>query len=169
MSLIGILGRGFGSPLKFGLPHDDASVLTRVADCVTSLLNAFDFGLTFTAVRSYPDFDEQLDELDALKVDVVPVSHEKVEDQTRDSLTYLCTVDIGIRQRPVTSDDIDRLILLEEQITQMLDGEKRLVSGDLDATLDSIKVRASYSREFLRQHGQFFSLMRATYYASVDT
>src|SRR5262245_19436785 len=53
----------------------------------------------FTPERSYADWADELDEIDKLKVDVVPIGYDEAELETPVSVGYLCRSHIGVRYK----------------------------------------------------------------------
>lgn len=150
-----------------------SAVLVQVAEAVAAELREHDFGVTFDAIeRNWADFEVELEELNTLRCDVVGVLPE-VDFDTRESLNYVCPVDIVIRKRFGQADqtdcgrieiaEIDRLVLLVEQINELFcdpDG-KRLATFD-SATWKATDIRACASRDHLKKR-MFLGVIRVTY------
>jgi hypothetical protein len=153
-----------------------ASVLASVADAIAAELNATDFGIEFTAVRSYADWDENLGDLDTLHCDVTPFS----VDVSRVSLSeadYKVTIGVLIRKRFATPDaggkikltDIDPLVeLLEKIIEHFMPSQESGQAGRLPTMQDAAwdddsDIKASYSRKVLRGNSQFSGWIHLVY------
>ena len=81
------------------------SVITDIADAVTTSLNAGTFIEDFTAERLHqPSFE--LPELQTLRVSVVPKSVE-IRNATRQHSFFDCAVDVGIQQKIDDDDRVD--------------------------------------------------------------
>jgi hypothetical protein len=144
------------------------SVLIDVADAVTAELNGHVFSQEFTATRTYADWDEQLSTYE-LRSDVVPVASMPTELDTRGSVNYLCSVDIGIRKKLEAGDSdrvdaeiVDPLVRLIEEIHEWTIGKEL----NYDATWESTIFVAAYVPEHLRQNNQFTGIVRVTYSVS---
>lgn len=152
----------------------DAAAIVRVADAVTAAISGNDFGVEFETERSYADWKQALEELDCLRVDVVPVIHNEADVSTRDNrVDYTCQVDVAIRKRfnqsdqnavdgRVANSEIDRLVLLVEQIFEFLTHPDRRRLSD-SITWESAKVLWTCNRKDLRDNRQFTGLVRYTY------
>lgn len=155
------------------------SVMAQVADAVVGELNDAKLSIDITPERSYAEWDEELTELNTLRVDVVPVGLASAELSARNVIGYDVDVDIGIRYRfgpadteagdgRIAIDEIDALVLLVEEIVEYLsdsDNSERRLSDYTSASLAAMQVRATYVREHLRTLGQFTAIIRATYSA----
>src|SRR5688572_11480401 len=100
---------------------DGQAELVKVADgAVTEIAAALEDGLfeglNFKPTRSYADWkDDELEDLDCLNVDVVPVEYVDSSLEDRGSVGYLCSFDIGVREKfspggRIKIAEIDRLI-----------------------------------------------------------
>lgn len=152
------------------------AVLTTIADAITAELAAavrdgkFE-GMQFTPERSYADWDDDLKDLDCLRVDVVPVGHEDASRETRGSLKYDCSIDIGVREKfgaeardkhgRIQVERVDRLALLIEEIHEFF--ISRRLTGLEAAVWVETKIVSSYDREKLRDLGLFVGFVRVTY------
>lgn len=162
------------------------AVLIAVAKAITTELASADFGPAFTPVRNYGSDDLLLDELNELRVDVVPVgmTHQLL---TRGSWEYVCQVDVGVRKRfdgrerdygqgEIPIAEIDSLVELLQRIGEYFAPEtpsqtgRRLTSlpeavwsptGESDNS--GIEFRAACVREHLRENGQYTGIVRLTY------
>jgi hypothetical protein len=156
------------------------ATLTTIADALTAYLNAAGVALSqsFTAVRSYPDFDLELKDLTALRVDVVPVGASSGDAATRGTIQFGQAIDIGIRRKlgssgrdastgRINNATIDPYVQLVEEIAAYL-AMDRLPAAP-DAAWVSTQIRQVYSPQHLREWGQFTSVIRVTYDVEVDT
>jgi len=155
-----------------------------LADAITAVVNtdqaANVFGLSFTAQRSYPTWDDEFSGLKDLAVDVVFVSSNGsdgalAELDSESTLQTEPAIDIAVRKRFQASDresngdlkksSIDPLVKLIEKIYEQLAGDRgqaiALASG-VDANwLDtSIRTHCDYGR--LRQ-GCFLGCVRVRF------
>jgi len=152
------------------------SVLADVSDAVTTDLNldpATNFGVTFTAVRSYGEWDEKLKEgLDDLQCDVVPVRYD--EENLRRSGGYNTTqhhvsCHIALRKRLVratgtelfTLSDIDDLTEALEKIARFFT-VRELSTLDTAAFIES-RIVTPYVRRHLREMDQYTGIVLITY------
>lgn len=135
---------------------------------------------TFTARRSYPDWDDDFKDLDSLSLDVVWVSSDGngavAELDSADTIQTEPSIDIAIRKRFEASDrdsttgrlkntSIDPLVKLVEQIYELFVGAREtpitLASGLVANWVDcTIKTHCDYGR--LRQ-GYFLGVVRIRY------
>lgn len=149
-----------------------SAVLVQVAEVVAGEIRDHNFGLTFDVERNWADFDVELEEIGKLRCDVVGVVHAGSELDDRGSTNYKCPVDIVIRKRFGQNDqtdcgrievaEIDRLVLLVEQIHEFLCSEDMRRLGDFDATWESTEIRACASRVHLQKR-MFLGVIRVTY------
>ena len=149
-------------------------VLEKVATGVTSALAGGAFSQTFTAERSYADWELPLDDAaaDALRVDVVPVNNPETDLETRGQVNYKAAADIVVRKKlnipeqdPSTGRiaiaQIDALVAFVLEIHQFFLAA-RLASYD-SAVWDKTEIRAAYIAKHLRQHRQFTGIVRVTF------
>ena len=118
--------------------------------------------------RSYADWDEKLEDLDELRIDVVPSGIES-QLEHRGQLAYRVSTDIGVRQRfgQVSQDintgriqlaTVDRLALLTEQIHEYFTTDR--LTDYLAAVWISTEYRVPFLREHLRELRQFTAIIR---------
>jgi hypothetical protein len=153
-----------------------AAVLIEVADGVTAelltALNADTFSeVTFVPERSYADWDEDLSDLDCLHVDVVPVAYEDTSLDARESVGYVCSVDVVIRKKfsqkyrtqdgKIDKSEVDSLVLLVEEIHEYLC--KIRLTDYTEAVWRETVIRSAYSREHLRMMSMFFGVVRVSF------
>lgn len=156
------------------------AVLVDVAEAVKDeLASITGLVLAITPERSYADWDEKLEDLSTLRVDVVPVNVGETELEARGETRFLCHTDIGIRYRfapeerdsngRVTVSEIDDLLLLLEQFHDHFvnNGEGRRLGTYLAAAWQETNVRTWYVREHLRELGQYTGILRVSYEAVV--
>jgi len=167
-----------------------SAVPILLADALTTVINtaqaANQLGtLSFTAVRSYPDWDDDFKDLKALEVDVVPVTSagDLVELDTERTINSDPAVDICVRKRFEPGDketsgakagrlkktSVDPLVRLVEQIHELL-SEDRLftavaLSGGCHANWIEATVRTYCDYARLRQ-GVFLGVVRIRYNVS---
>jgi len=135
------------------------SVITDIADAVTTSLNAGTFIEDFTAERLHqPSFE--LPELQTLRVSVVPKSVE-IRNATRQHSFFDCAVDVGIQQKIDDDDRVDELLVLAEEIADHL-RLKRLTEYPQAAWV-AIDHDPVVSSEHLDQHRQVTSVLTVTY------
>ena len=159
-----------------------AAELVLVADAITTeLANATfaDLGWTFEPERSYADWASDIEELNGLHVDVVPVTYEENELDTEGSVGYLCTVDIGVRlwftqtergaKKRVDRAKVDRLILFIQELNEFFCKDRgRSLTEYPTAAWEKTKIRAAYSRKHLAKHKMFLGLIRVSYTVTKD-
>jgi len=164
----------------------DPAELVRVADAITTELTTAQTGGVFVGLedfapeRSYADWANDLDALEGLKVDVVPVSYEQTELVDRGTIGYLCSADVGVRkwfdrsqqgaQNRITRSAIDRLVLFIQELHEFFckppDGIGRRLATYESAVWQETKIRVTYSRKHLHSHRMFLGIVRVQY--SVD-
>lgn len=159
-----------------------------LADAVTAVINtaeaASTFGISFTARRSYPDWDLAYEDLVATAVDVVFVSGqasggELIELDSADSLNYEPSVDVCVRHRFGPSDreantgrllnaSVDPLVKLIEQLHEVLaagrDTELTIGTG-IEANWIDSNVRTYVNQRRLRE-GMFEGVVRVNFNVS---
>ena len=160
MSLLGLLGRGFGSTeVVPPLPVVDP-LLLQVAEAVRYEINLGNYSQSVTAVRYYqPRFE--LAEMETLHVSVVPRS--MTEKQLSRALTaYDCTIDVGIQQRSTMDQTtLDALTKLVAEIAQRLHTVK--LSALPEARLMQVVNEPVFAPEHLDELRQFTSVLSARY------
>lgn len=153
-----------------------AAVDIDIADAVKDALEAGAFSVAIEPVRSYAEWDEALEDLNTLHVDVVPVqTGPATELETRGEVEYTCEIDIGVRYRFGTSEsesstgrvaveEVDRLKLLVQEIAEffMTDRFDDATAGVWQET----EIKLGWSRKHLRQMRQFFGFVRLTFLAT---
>lgn len=172
------------------------AVSVQVAEAIRAEIEAADFGLDFLLERSYAEWDEELEELDVLRVDVVPHFAAKLEQQDRAASLWSVSVDVGVRKKfgqqhrtssgRIDVSKIDDLVLLTEQIgehfcpTGTLAGRLPDVSGaawesspgampgETGSMQSGTDFRALFNRDHLRRLAQFTSIVRLNYQVTKD-
>jgi hypothetical protein len=158
-----------------------------LADAITAVINtdqqADMFGQEFTAIRSYPTWDDDFKDLPSLAVDVVPVSSAinggvLAELDSESTIETEPAIDIAVRKRFQPSDrdvsgrlknaSIDPLVKLVEKIYEQLAGDRMqamtLATGIHANWLDtSIRTYCDYGK--LRE-GVFIGVVRMRYNVS---
>jgi hypothetical protein len=136
------------------------STLVKIADAVTTMLNAGGFGQTFTAERFYrPVFE--LKDMGVLHVSVAP--HRlaiEAHDRGRDQHTY--AIDIGVQKRLSTEQapEIDALVDLVEQITDRF--RHAILAIDPPAHVVKCENDPVVAAEHLENMRQFTSVVTLT-------
>lgn len=153
-----------------------ASIQESAAAAIEAALNtgsqAGSFVQRFIAEWSFGDFDVELEDLDALRVDVIPAGfRDDTALEDRSSLAYYVQTDIGIRKRfsteQVDSGRIPRATiaplaqLVEEIAEYTMPAE---LSGYTSAQFESIEILQPYIRAHLRQFRQFTGVVRVVHY-----
>lgn len=157
------------------------AVSIKVADAVVDELNGHDFGVAFTAERSYADWDEKLEDLGTLHVDVVPVGGVQMDLESVSSVDFKCPFYIVIRKRFGSSDadgdgdlslaSIDALVDLTQAIAlffmPMQPGKTgRELQDYQDAVWEKSEIESLYMRNHLRHNDQYTGIVRTTYRVS---
>ena len=157
----------------------DQAELVKIADAITTKLAAAQVagrfvGLeTFTPVRSYADWKKDLEELDALQVDVVGLSYDECGLDTRGSVGYLCTSHVGVRRwfpssqvqsgGRINRDKIDRLVLFVQELNEFFcDLNGRRLDAYPEAAWQATKILTTFNRKHLRDHRMFFGLLKVS-------
>src|SRR5262245_38503360 len=164
----------------------DEAELIKVADGIVAELKAAQVAgqfigvASFTPERSYADWADELDTMDDLRVDGVPIGYDEVELETPVSVAYLCRSHIGVRFKFPRSESegannrikkatIDRLVLFVQEIDSLLRKEQhRRLTSFQDASWQEGKIVSTYSRAYLRDKRMFFGLLRVSYAVSKD-
>lgn len=152
----------------------DAS-LVYVGEMVKAAIESRDFGLPFTIERNYADFDEELQDISPLKVDVVPFRHSAAEMESHKNLSYEIDTDICIRRlfglpdadpdQRISKESIDRLVKFTEDIHEFLMA-RRLTQGELaQANWGEARLLWCPNKRHLRRR-QFTGLIRVTHQIS---
>lgn len=159
MSLLGILGRGFGMVAATPPPLVDP-LLLQVADAVTYEINQGAYSQPVSAVRYYqPHFE--LAEMDQLHVSVVPRSIAEKQ-LSRALVSYDCGIDVGIQQRsPLDQTSLDGLTKLVAEIAERLRSTRLSVLPD--ARLMQIANEPVFAPVHLGELRQFTSVLALTY------
>jgi len=166
-----------------------SAVPILLADALTTVINtaqaASQLGSqSFTAVRSYPDWDDDFKDLKALEVDVIPVTSagDLVELDTERTINSDPAVDIVVRKRFEPGDketsgakagrlkktSVDPLVRLVEQIHELLSEDRFTavaLSGGYHANWLEATVRTYCDYARLRQ-GVFLGVVRVRYNVS---
>jgi len=160
MSLLGILGRGFGGAAAPPPPPLVDPLLLQVADAVTYEINLGSYSQSVIAVRFYqPRFD--LKEMDQLHVSVVPRSITEKQ-LSRALVSYDCRIDVGIQQRsPMDQPTLDALTTLVAEIAERLRTHK--LSLLPEARLVQLNNEPVFAPDHLDELRQFTSVISATY------
>lgn len=154
------------------------ALIITAADAVTSAINqaatdgAWSIGSSFTAVRTYADWDEELKGETGLLVDVVPVFDPATDLETRGQMVYMIDVDVGVRKcfgvseqdsgtQRITVAKVDELVLFIEQINDHFAADRFAAVADL--AWKGTEIRACYNREHLRTLRQFTGIVRLTF------
>ena len=166
-----------------------SAVPILLADALTAVVNtaqqASQLGtLSFTAVRSYPDWDDDFKDLKALEVDFIPVTSagDLVELDTERTINSDPAVDIVVRKRFEPGDKetsgakagrlkktaVDPLVRLVEQIHELFSEDRFTavsLSGGHHANWTDATVRTYCDYARLRQ-GVFLGVVRVRYNVS---
>ncbi len=172
------------------MPDLDPAVLVKVSDGITVEVNAalgagVFTGLQFKAESSYADFqDDELDDLDCLKVDVVPVGYTRTELDDRSSVLNVTASDIAVRKkfseaqltqsRRIKKSEIDRLVLFVQELHEFFlrpDADEGVPIGTRltafpEATWRETNIRTTFSRRHLRDLKMFLGVIRVSYEVS---
>ena len=153
-----------------------AAVDLEIADDIVAALEVAALSKDIEPVRSYAEWDEALEDFDALHVDVVPLqTGPAIELDDRGSLEYTCEIDIGVRYRfgaleqdsqtgRVDLAELDRLKLLIQEIAEYF-AEDRFSSSPY-AVWQATEIKLGWSRKHLRTMRQFFGFVRLTFLAT---
>lgn len=166
-----------------------SAVPILLADALTTVINtaqaAAQFGSqAFTAVRSYPDWDDDFKDLKALEVDVVPVTSagDVVDLDSAATISSEPSVDIVVRKRFEPGDKetsgpkagrlkktaVDPLVLLVQQIHELLSEDRPTavaLTGSFYANWLDTTVRTYCDYKKLRE-GFFLGVVRVRYEVS---
>lgn len=151
-----------------------ASRAAQVADAVTDAINAATWSMPFRAERSYADWDDELQTLDRLRVDVVPRFDPTIELDTRATNGWELAIDIGVRKRfdiaqqnqvegKIKLADIDALVELVESLGEMFIPDRLAGLDAIGAVWIATSIPALYVRDHLRMWTQFTGFVRHTF------
>lgn len=155
-----------------------AAVDIDIADAVKDALVAgVSFGgVAVPAIRSYAEWDEALEDLNTLHVDVVPLqTGPGTSLEARGEVEYTCEIDIGVRYRfgtadqelttgRVDTDKVDALKLLVQTIAEFFMTDR--LADTHTASWQETEIKLGWSRKHLRQMRQFFGFVRLTFMAT---
>jgi len=160
MSLLGLLGRGFGAAGVTPPPPLVDPLLLQVAEAVTYEINLGSYSQSVTAVRFYqPRFN--LAEMDTLHVSVVPRSITEKQ-LSRALVSYDCGIDVGVQQRsPMDQPTLDALTKLVAEIADRL--RNNPLTAMPDARLIQLNNEPVFALDHLDELRQFTSVLSATY------
>lgn len=160
MSLLGLLGRGFGAAGVMPPPPLVDPLLLQVADAVTYEINLGSYSQSVSAVRFYqPRFN--LADMDVLHVSVVPRSISEKQ-LSRALTTYDCGIDVGIQQRsPMDQATLDALTKLVAEIADRL--RNNPLTALPDARLMELNNEPVFAPDHLDELRQFTSVLTVTY------
>lgn len=163
-----------------------SAVPILLADALTTVINtaqaAAQLGSqAFTAVRSYPDWEDDFKDLKALEVDVVPVTSagDVVDLDSVGTISSEPSVDIVVRKRFEPGDKetsgakagrlkktaVDPLVLLVQQIHELLSEDRTTavtLTGSVYANWLDTTVRTYCDYKKLRE-GFFLGVVRVRY------
>ena len=138
-----------------------SAIPMMLADALTTVINtaqaASELGSqTFTAVRSYPDWDDDFKDLKGLEIDVVPVTSagDLVDLDTVGTINTEPSVDVVLRKRFEPGDKetagakagrlkktaVDPLVRLVEQIHELFSGDRATDRRRIDVRV-SVQIR----------------------------
>lgn len=154
------------------------SELVAIAEAVTKAINEATLSQEATAILhdiqaedSFAEWDDMLEDLNVLHVDVVPVDDETTL-AGRGNTAHRCSVDVAIRKRFDAKDQdpqtgrikrerIKELVGLLEEIAEIFAG-KRLEYYE-PAAWAATRNTAMYSRKHLRENRQYTGISRLTF------
>ena len=137
------------------------SLISDIADAVTTELNAGTFSLSFTAERHYLARFE-LKQLGTLRVPVVPKA-TTIETAARRQAQHDVQIDVGVLQKLQAADnsEIDELVTLVEELADHF-RLQRLASYP-NAIWTRTENEPIYSHEHLERMRQFSSVLTLTF------
>jgi hypothetical protein len=154
------------------------SEMVTIAEAVTSTINDATLTEASELVRygieaedSFADWDDLLEDLGVLHIDVVPASDETML-AARGNTAHQVAVDVAVRKRfdacdqdpdtgRIKREKIKELVDLLEEIAEIFTG-KRMAdyeNGRWQATM----ITAPYSRRHLRENRQYHGVARLTF------
>ena len=151
------------------------SVIVSQAEAVLDAVKAMTgLVLTFDIERNYADFDIELPDLSALRLDVSPVRHVTAEMETRGHIGYETEIDVCIRRKFAEDDQdpdqrlsieaIDRLVKFTENVHAQL--VAAALADENDSLWSDAKLLWCPNKKHLRENSQFTGLIRLTYQTS---
>lgn len=152
------------------------AAVADIADAIVTELNAdphTNFGVTFDASRSFAEWDESLEDLDTLHVDVVPSKWETLLLDRGDgtgattNIRHSVTMQIVVRKRFSRQSnerfrlgDIDAMLLLLQRINDFFVQNEPV--GVSNANWSQSRIAAGYTRDHLRNNGQYTGVVEIT-------
>lgn len=153
----------------------DQSILVLVAEAVAAELRSITFTLKASINRNRYVTTIELSDIGSLRVDVVPGDVDEVGKAGRAGTVRTCRIDVVIRKRfnestevdaatgEIHAEEIDRLILLAEQIQAFFDG-RRLELYPQATWMDNPETfRPIYDPNHLRTLRQFTGVVGIKY------
>jgi len=146
------------------------AIQAKLADAIAAVINASGL-VAVTAAASWADWDEELQDLDTLNIDVVP-SEVTSELNDRGELVYTLGTDIGIRQRfgqanqdsgtgRIARASLDALSLLTEQMHELFAADRP--TTQTQAVWLEVEYKAPFIRKHLREFRQWTSIIKTTH------
>lgn len=155
----------------------DKALIVHTADALVEAINEREWGVEFSAERSWGDWSDELQDTDTLHVDVVPMQtgYSRSEMASRGSIKHRLTFDIAVRrkfgrqdqnaQQRIERDKIDSLVLLTERLYQWFVAKR---PSESRINWHSAEIVLTCSKKALREWRQYLGIVRVTYDARQD-
>lgn len=130
--------------------------------------------LRFSPVRSYASWDEELEDVDKIQVDVVPSRYERAELFSRNRHDYEPSIEFYIRQKFGPNDlvggkppreRIDCLVRLVELHYELF-AEQKIAPTDSSVKWQAGQILTACSRPHLKNKLTFFGAVKQTFKAA---
>jgi hypothetical protein len=146
------------------------AIVDKVVVAINS--SAINAGENYTAVRSFAEWSDVLEDFGVLHVDVVPVFNPATELETRGTVSYKQAVDIAIRKRlgPEHRNELGRLDVTKlDSLVEFVEAVHDYFVTDRFTNTEIIwlssEIRALFTRDQLRENHQFLGVVRLTFEA----
>jgi hypothetical protein len=152
------------------------ALIVSAGDAIVEAINEHEWGIEFSAARSYADWADELKVENVLHVDVVPLqtAYAKSELASRGKVKHRLGFDIAVRKKFGRQDQnvenrverakLDSLVYLTEALHHFFVAGR--LSGFEAAVWQSSDIVLTYSRKHLREYRQFLSIVRLMFEGS---
>jgi len=162
------------------------AALVAVAKAVAAKIEHVEIHEAYELGRNYGDFNEKLEDLDRLHIDVIAETYPVSELDTRGSALYEVMVAVAVRKRfdvpdqtnedegkpRIKTDEVDALVGVVQNLFEfwLLEENRRIEDDEYSIAImpEDSKIVIPCSRKALMQMHQFLGLIRLTFRASKE-